>query len=143
MRSLPDRLRHALSFELSALVLLVAFGMLTLGLPADRMGLLGVLGTLLATAWTYLFNLGFDRALMRWRGSTRKTPALRLVNAVLFEAGLMLLGVPLIMACLGIGFAAALLLDLGMAGFYLLYALVFNWAYDRVFPLPEWQEAPA
>ena len=29
------------------------------------------------------------------------------------------------------------MMDLGFAGFYLVYAFVFNWAYDVVFPIPE------
>ena len=37
----------------------------------------------------------------------------------------------------------ALVMDMALAAFYMAYAFVFNWAYDRVFPLPEWQEAKA
>jgi uncharacterized membrane protein len=27
-------------------------------------------------------------------------------------------------------------MDLALAGFYVTYAMVFNWAYDAVFPVP-------
>ncbi|MFN6986918.1 MAG: chlorhexidine efflux transporter, partial [Rhizobium oryzihabitans] len=27
--------------------------------------------------------------------------------------------------------------------FYVVYAFVFNWSYDRLFPLPEWQSQDA
>lgn len=30
-------------------------------------------------------------------------------------------------------------MDLSFALFYVVYAYVFNWAYDRIFPLPEWK----
>jgi uncharacterized membrane protein len=34
-------------------------------------------------------------------------------------------------------------MDVSLSLFYLVYAFVFNWSYDRLFPLPEWQtEAP-
>ena len=31
-------------------------------------------------------------------------------------------------------------MDVSFAAFYVVYAFVFNWAYDRLFPLPEWQD---
>jgi uncharacterized membrane protein len=30
-------------------------------------------------------------------------------------------------------------MDVSFALFYVVYAFVFNWAYDRIFPLPDWQ----
>jgi uncharacterized membrane protein len=32
-------------------------------------------------------------------------------------------------------------MDLAFAVFYVVYAFLFNLAYDRVFPLPEWETA--
>lgn len=37
---------------------------------------------------------------------------------------------------MGISLVDAFLLDLALAVFYMVYAFVFNWAYDRVFPIP-------
>ena len=31
-------------------------------------------------------------------------------------------------------------MDVATAGFYVVYAYAFNWGYDRLFPLPEWDE---
>ena len=93
--------------------------------------------------WNYVFNLLFDHAMNHYRGSTLKTPPLRILHAVLFELGLLMMLMPLIALYLGISLWHALVLDLGFALFYMLYALVFNWAYDRVFPLPEWQAEKA
>jgi uncharacterized membrane protein len=50
---------------------------------------------------------------------------------------------PMIAWYLQIGIWQAFIMDLGLAIFYMVYALVFNWAYDRVFPLPEWQQDKA
>ena len=34
------------------------------------------------------------------------------------------------------GLLEALLLDLGFVLFYLVYAFIYNWSYDKVFPIP-------
>jgi uncharacterized membrane protein len=49
---------------------------------------------------------------------------------------------PLIAWYLGVSLLQAFMMDVSFALFYLVYAFVFNWAYDRIFPLPDWQTAP-
>ncbi|MGQ4692537.1 chlorhexidine efflux transporter [Aeromonas veronii] len=39
-------------------------------------------------------------------------------------------------AATGISMLEALVLDLGFVVFYLIYAFVYNWGYDKVFPIP-------
>ncbi len=75
----------------------------------------------------------------RWRvlrGSVRKTLALRVLHALLFEAGLVLVLVPFVAWYLGVGLYEAFLMDLALTVFFLVYAFLFNWAYDALFPLP-------
>ena len=50
--------------------------------------------------------------------------------------GLLVLLIPMIAWYLGIGLLQALLMDLAIVAFYLVYTFFFNIAYDRVFPLP-------
>jgi uncharacterized membrane protein len=57
------------------------------------------------------------------------------LHAVLFEGGLLLLLVPFIAWYLQFSLRDALVMDLTLAAFYLVYAFAFNWAYDAVFPL--------
>ena len=92
--------------------------------------------TTLAMLWNYAYNLGFDHALVWLRLPVRKTLALRILHAVLFEAGLLLLLVPFIAWYLAVPLGQAFLMDLSLAGFYLVYAFVFNWLYDLAVPLP-------
>lgn len=139
MRSPLDRLRHALCFEIIGLALLTPLGAFLFGVPIKDMGVVALVGATLATVWNYLYNWGFDHALQRLTGTTLKTFRARLLHAVLFEAGLLAALLPFIAWYLGIGLWAAFVMDLGVAGFYLVYAFAFNWAYDRLFPLPEWQ----
>ncbi|WP_160000100.1 PACE efflux transporter [Roseomonas sp. 18066] len=139
MRTTRDRLRHAILFEVAGLALIIPLGSLAFGLSGHAMGVIGVGSAMVATAWNFFYNLGFDRVMQRWAGHTRKTLALRVLHAVLFEAGLLLVLLPPIAWYLGISLLQALVVDLSIAGFYLAYAFLFNLAYDRAFPLPAWQ----
>ena len=62
--------------------------------------------------------------------------AVRVLHAVLFEAGLIVLLIPFIAWYLDISLWAALVMDIAIVVFYLVYAFFFNIAYDRVFPIP-------
>lgn len=136
MRSTLDRLRHALAFEIIGLAIITPLGALVFGLALADMGVIGFAAATLATVWTYIYNLGFDHALMALRGDTAKSLRLRVGHAVLFEAGLLVLLVPPIALYLGIGLLEALVMDAALAGFYVVYAFVFNLAYDAMFPSP-------
>lgn len=136
MRSTIDRIRHAISFEVIGLILLTFGGAALTGLSVGHMGVVGIVGATVATLWNYGYNLLFDR-LMMWRlGRTAKTVLLRVVHAMLFELGLLVMLLPFVMWYLDLGFWAALSLDLGVALFYMVYAFVFNWLYDLIFPVP-------
>ncbi|MFB9950020.1 PACE efflux transporter [Rhizobium puerariae] len=140
MRTTRDRIRHAISFELIGLAIVTPLGSFAFGMPAADIGVVGLGSATLATGWNYVYNLGFDHVMQRMTGNTRKSPAVRVAHAVLFELGLLIILLPLIAWYLGIGILHALAMDLSFALFYVVYAFVFNWAYDRLFPLPEWQQ---
>ncbi|MCC5970763.1 MAG: PACE efflux transporter [Pararhodobacter sp.] len=141
MRTPFDRLRHALSFEVFGLALLTPLGALVFAVPIKDMGAVALVGATLATLWNYLYNWGFDHALQRLTGTTLKSLRTRVVHALLFEAGLLAALLPFIAWYLDLSLWAAFVMDLGVAGFYLVYTFAFNWAYDRLFPLPEWRLA--
>jgi uncharacterized membrane protein len=143
MRTAADRIRHAISFELIGLALIVPLGSWVFSVPASDIGIVGVVSATLATAWNYLYNLGFDHLLSRYTGTTLKTTPMRIIHAILFEAGLLMVLMPFIAWYLGISLWQAFVMDVAFALFYLVYAFVFNWAYDRLFPLPEWQTEKA
>ena len=136
MRTIPDRIRHALSFEIIGLMLAVPFGALVFNHPVQDIGVITIASSIVATVWNYLYNLGFDHAMQRLTGSVAKSVPVRIGHAVLFEAGLVALLMPFVAWYLGIGIIEALVLDVSLALFYMVYAFVFNWAYDRVFPIP-------
>jgi uncharacterized membrane protein len=139
MRTTRDRIRHAISFEVIGLAIFTPLAALVFGLPMEHVGVVGVVSATLATGWNYVYNLGFDHLMQRFHGGTRKTLALRVAHAVLFELGLLVVLLPFIAWYLGVTIWQALVMDIAFALFYLVYAFFFNLAYDRVFPLPEWK----
>ena len=134
-RSLPDRLRHAVLFEALALAIFVPVSAWLFGYSVSAMGVIGLVSATAATVWNFAFNLGFDRIMVRVTGQAAKTLPVRIVHTVLFEAGLVVLLIPMVAWYLGISLWAALMMDLAIVTFYLVYAFAFNLAYDRVFPI--------
>ena len=139
MRTTRDRIRHAVSFEILALGIVVPLGAFVFSLPASDIGVVSVGSATIAMLWNYVYNIGFDRAMLRLAGSTLKTVPIRVLHAVLFEAGLLLVLAPFIAWYLGVGLWHAVVMDVSFALFYMVYAFAFNWGYDRLFPIREWQ----
>ncbi len=136
MRSTADRIRHALIFEGLGLAIVVPVGGWVFGLPVQDMGVVAVVSATLATLWTYFYNLIFDKIMQARVGHTSKGLGLRVIHAILFEFGLLLVLMPFIAWYLGISLIEAFWMDIAFALFYLVYAFVYNWLYDIIFPIP-------
>ena len=136
MRTGADRLRHTLGFEAVGLLISIPLFTLVTGQPADHLGPLAIGLSLLATGWNYLYNLMVDHWMLRRLGRLEKRLAERVLHALLFELGLLLVALPLTALWLGISLWQALWLDIGFSLFYVVYAFGYNLAYDRLFPLP-------
>lgn len=136
MRTTKDRLRHALSFEVIALFLVIPIGAWVFGRPLDDIGIVAVVSATIATGWNYLYNLLFDHALLRLNGHVGKSIVVRILHALLFEGGLLLVLMPFIAWYLSVSLIQAFVMDISFAVFYLFYAFAFNWAYDLIFPVP-------
>jgi len=136
MRTTRDRIRHAILFEAIGLIFLIGGGALLTGFDLQALGVIGIVASLVATGWVFAYNWLFDRAMLRIRGSVEKTHPIRALHALLFEVGLLVLLLPFIAWMLDTTLWQAFLLDIGIVIFYLVYGYAFNWAYDRIFPLP-------
>ncbi len=143
MRSAFDRLRHALSFEVIALILVIPAGAILFDVPLHDFGVVGIVSATLATLWNLGYNVLFDLALQRLTGTTLKSRIVRVLHALAFEAGLLVVLLPFIAWYLGISLWDAFVLDIALAAFYIVYAYVFNLIYDTLFPLPEWAQEQA
>lgn len=138
MRTQADRLRHTICFEAIGLVSCTPLASWLLDRDLVRVGTMSIIISLTAMGCNYLFNLAFDHLLVKLgRPVHVRPPWLRAVHAVSFEASLIFLTVPFVAWWLGLSLGAALVADIGLALFFLVYAYLFNWAYDAVFPMPE------
>ena len=137
MRTTKDRIRHTLCFEIIGLLIFAPLASLVFGFELQLMGVIAIVGSIIATVWNFVYNLWFDHAMVKFRGSVHKTLIIRICHALLFEGGLLLLFMPMIAWYLGISLWEAFIMDIAMATFYVVYAFVYNWAYDKIFPIPE------
>lgn len=135
MRTVKDRIRHTLLFEGIALALVSVFGAWITGHSMQAIGGLSIMFSLYAMAWNFVFNLLFDLWDRRYRDMAPRGPLLRAAHACLFEIGVLIPGLFLTVWWLKITFVEAFILDLGFSAFFLVYAYVYNWAYDVIFPV--------
>ena len=145
LRSLADRVRQVALFELGGLLLITPPFAWASGVPLrESIGLLAVLA-LIAALWNGLYNTAFDWFEGRRTGRTadRRPLRLRLLHAFGFEGGLLLMTLPVIVLWTGMRWVDALVADIALAIDYTLYALAFNLAYDRLFPIAGEARAPA
>lgn len=136
MRATKDRIRHAISFEVIALLIVAPAGAWAFDKPLLDIGVVGIVSATTATVWNYIYNLLFDHAMLRIVGTVHKTLPQRILHTVLFEGGLLIVLLPFIAWYLGIGLLEAFYLDVSFTLFYLVYTFVFNWLYDLIFPIP-------
>ncbi|WP_123791329.1 PACE efflux transporter [Pacificibacter maritimus] len=137
MRSTADRIRHVVSFEIIGLLLVIPLALYGFNMKVGDIGVVAIAISLIATLWNYIFNILFDRASKRLRGTVHKTLPLRVLHSFLFEVGLLIVTLPLIALYLRISLWQALVLDISLIVFYVIYAFVFNYLYDKIFPLPK------
>jgi uncharacterized membrane protein len=105
------------------------------GSSLEHAGVAAVASSAIAVLWNLVYNTAFERweARQTVRGRSFKR---RAAHAIGFEIGFIFMLVPLFVWWLDIAWWHALVLDLGLSLFFLVYTFVFNWAFDAVFGLP-------
>jgi uncharacterized membrane protein len=135
MQGLRRKVVHATLYEAIAIAL-VTLGMAAAGQASVHTGLgLSVAMSVLAMAWNMAYSTVFE-AWERRQPSKVRTWQRRVAHALGFEGGLMLLTIPVIMWMLQVGLWQAVVADVSLVVFFLVYTFAFNWAFDRVFGLP-------
>ena len=135
MQGIWRRVVYISLYEVLAIAL-AGFGlMLMSGESLLASGALATATSAVAVVWNLVYNTLFERwearQSVRGRGLAR-----RVAHAIGFELGFLVLLVPLFAWWFGISLQHALVLEIGLALFFLLYTFVFNWAFDKVFGLP-------
>ncbi|WP_332745440.1 PACE efflux transporter [Hydrogenophaga sp.] len=98
-------------------------------------GTLAIATSSVAVVWNLVFNTFFERWEAR-QATTGRSVKRRVLHAVSFEVGLVAMLVPLIAWWLGVSLWQALVMDMALVVFFLVYTFAFNWAFDEVFGLP-------
>ena len=127
-KSITERFLQALGFEGLALLICTPLLVWITGRPALEMGVVTLGISLLALSWNVIFNSLFDRLKIRLQLANGGWT--RVLHALLFEGGLILLAVPLIAALMKISLLEAFILDIGVLLFFLPYTYVYHWGYD-------------
>ena len=129
-KSITERILQAVGFETLAILICTPLLAWIMDKPMLEMGVVTIVIAVLALAWNVIFNGLFDRLLKRL--DIAHNAWVRVVHALLFEGGLVALGVPLIAWWLNVSLWQALVLDIGVLLFFLPYTYVYHWAYDAV-----------
>ncbi len=137
-RTPMDRLRHTLMFEALLLTLLAPMMSLMLNRDIVDVGMLSVVISIKAMLINPIFNYLFDRYDVRLgRIPTERKLLGRVLHAMGLEITLTATSLPLIVWWLDVTFMQALVVDMVMIFAVMAYTLVFNWGYDRVFPVAQ------
>ncbi len=129
-KSFTERVLQAIGFEVLAVLLCTPLFAWVMSKPLLDMGVVTVANCFIALGWNVLFNGMFDR--MRERFALVRNVWTRLLHALLFEGGLIVVSVPLVAWWLELSLLTALLLDIGVLLFFLPYTYLYHWAYDAL-----------
>lgn len=135
MQGIKRRVVYITLYEAIAIVA-ASIGLAAMsGQGLGHSGALAVIASVIAVIWNLAFNALFERwearQVVRGRSLWR-----RIAHAIGFEGGLVMFLVPTFAWWLDISLMQALVMDLGLVIFFLVYTFVFNWAFDAAFGLP-------
>jgi len=125
-----ERVLHMILFEVIALLIFVPLAVLIFERAVLNMTGLGISLSLIAMAWNYLYNLGFDR-MYGYDRLSRKLIT-RIAHGAGFELGMVIFSFPVIMWVMELNFWQVLIMDISAVVLFLLYAILFNWLYDII-----------
>jgi uncharacterized membrane protein len=138
IRTGKERLKFSCVFELILIGLLAPMGAFVLDKQILDVGVLAIVLSLKAMLFNLVYNWFFDRFDVRaGRVPTERNVPRRILHAVGFEVGLMITSLPIVVWWLGLSLLQALIMDLVVTSFVVVYTFVFTWSYDRLYPVAQ------
>ncbi|PKG37305.1 PACE efflux transporter [Psychromonas sp. Urea-02u-13] len=125
-----ERVFQAVLFEVLAVSMSIAGLMVFTDHDLSSLSETMIVVASVAMIWNYFFNSVFDRYVKGEK--TQRSLSLRIVHVLLFEAGLLLITIPVMAYILQISLWEALIMDLGVTIFITIYAFTFNLSYDHI-----------
>ena len=132
--SFTARVIHMIVFEVFGILIFTPFAMFVLNESIFHIGVIAVVISLMAMVWNFVYNYIFDLVENSLNGhrSTRRV-IIRLLHALLFELGLLIVTIPIVAYWLNMSFLDALIIDIGFVLFYLIYAFFYNYIFDNIY----------
>lgn len=125
-----ERVFHAVLFEFFAIIFTVILTSWLTDHSTTALTSVIVLISVIAMVWNFIFNWLFDKIVTGER--VKRGLGIRILHSVLFEGGLLIFTLPLVMYMLNITLWHAFVMDIGMTLFVLVYSVIFNWIYDHL-----------
>ena len=142
LRSGRDRIRYTVTFEVVLIAMLIPAGAAFFDKPAAEIGVLGVILSGKAMLLNLVYNWVFDQIDARAaRISSQRSHMGRIMHAIGFELTLVVTSLPIYVWWLAISLLDALITDIVVTSFVVVYTYGFTLAYDKVFPL-QCQQSP-
>jgi uncharacterized membrane protein len=129
------RILYAISFEAGGILLSAALLLMMAETTAGSSLVFSILASTVAMIWNLAFNAMFEA--WETRQTTRgRSLKRRIAHALLFEAGLVLVLLPLTAWWFSVTLVHALAYEAVLIAAFLIYTWAFTWAFDRIFGLP-------
>lgn len=125
-----ERVFHAVLFEFFAIIFTVILTSWLTDHSTEALTSVIVLISVIAMVWNFIFNWLFDKIVTGER--VKRGLGIRILHSLLFEGGLLIFTLPLVMYMLNITLWHAFVMDIGMTLFVLVYSVIFNWIYDHL-----------
>lgn len=136
MTPIARRILQAVLYEAIAVAFVGPGLSLVFKQPVGSALVLAVLMSAVALGWNYFFNFLFERwearQVVKGRSLWR-----RLAHGMGFEGALVVMLTPLAAWWLETTLPKAFVAEIGILGFFFVYAVAFTWVFDRVFGLPQ------
>lgn len=129
-RSLKERFYHAAGFETLAILIVSPLAAWAMHKPLFQMGALAIALSTVALLWNMIYNAGFDRLCPP--GKVTRGLGLRLLHALGFEGGFIVIGLPIAAGMLHISLWQAFILEFAFFLFFLPYTVAYNWGWDKL-----------
>ncbi len=124
------RIVHALSYEIILLVIIAVALSFIFRVPMEVTGTLGIAMAVTSVIWNMIFNHFFEK--YEAKRKLKRTFGVRVLHAIGFEGGLMLVTIPMVAYAMNMSLGQAILLDLSMTTCILVYTFIFQWCYDHI-----------
>ncbi|SFN36206.1 Uncharacterized membrane protein [Izhakiella capsodis] len=128
-RTMKERIIHAVTFEVLAIAIVSPLAAWIMDKPIFLMGSLAILLSTLAMIWNMIYNAGFDRL---YPPGQMRSVRVRVLHALGFEGGFILIGLPVAALMLKITLLQAFVLEITFFLLFLPFTMLYNWIYDRL-----------